>query len=368
MIVTENRLDEWVRGNSRDAQGAIVELVWRLVAASCPKPKERRFPLGDSIGQHGPDGLLNVDLSFDPFVPEGRSLWEIGTGLRAGDKATSDYRELTAVTPEHVRMESTFVFVTPLSGRRDWEHTWEEEAQGAWIEDRLARGQWRDVRVIDGTKLVDWARQFPSVELWLAQRTTGLPSLQHIDTAERHWGLIRSIGKPPPLTPDVFLANRDAARAKLKEVFDEAAVQLKLSTHFPDQVIDFVAAYLASMDDETRADAVGRCLIISGVDEWNAMAAMREKQILVADPALDLGGDTGTKLIQRARRAGHAIILAGLRVASPILRLCRFRRLVVINSKTPSEKSGTGSSEPGLWPRRAVETWVHCSGAFRTFL
>jgi hypothetical protein len=73
MLVTENQLDEWVRGNSRDAQGMIVELVWRLVAASCPKPREHRFPLTDSIGQHGPDGVLDVELSFEPFIPEGRS-------------------------------------------------------------------------------------------------------------------------------------------------------------------------------------------------------------------------------------------------------------------------------------------------------
>jgi hypothetical protein len=90
-IVTENRLDEWVRGNARDAQGLIVELVWRLVAASSPKPNERRFPLGDSIGQPGPDGVLHTDFSFEPFVPEGRSFWEIGTGIDAGSKATSDY-------------------------------------------------------------------------------------------------------------------------------------------------------------------------------------------------------------------------------------------------------------------------------------
>ena len=59
-LVTENQLDDWVRANAQDAQGVIVELVWRLVAASCPKPRERRFPLGDSIGQHGPDGVLDV--------------------------------------------------------------------------------------------------------------------------------------------------------------------------------------------------------------------------------------------------------------------------------------------------------------------
>lgn len=88
-MITENKLDEWVRGNSRDAQGLIVELIYRLVAVSSPRPKRRRFPLGDSIGQPGPDGELDTDLDFDPFVPEGISYWEIGTGEDAGKKATS---------------------------------------------------------------------------------------------------------------------------------------------------------------------------------------------------------------------------------------------------------------------------------------
>jgi len=128
-IVTENQLDEWVRGNSRAAQGLIVELVWELVAASSPRPNKRRFPLRDSIEQPGPDGYLDTDFPFDPFVPVGRSFWEIGTGTDAGSKATTDYRELTAATPETVRHDSTFIFVTPLSGRRDWRHTWKEQAQ-----------------------------------------------------------------------------------------------------------------------------------------------------------------------------------------------------------------------------------------------
>ena len=147
-IITENQLDEWVRGNAREAQGVVVELIWRLVAASSPKPKERRFPLGDSIGQPGPDGVLDTDFGFNPFVPEGRSFWEIGTGIKAGTKATSDYKDLTSATPEEVRSESTFVFVTPLSGRRDWQYTWKEDAQAKWLEKRRRQNDWQDVRVI----------------------------------------------------------------------------------------------------------------------------------------------------------------------------------------------------------------------------
>ena len=310
MILTENQLDEWVRGNAEHAQGVIVELVWRLVAASSPQPRERHFPLGDSIGQPGQDGLLEVDLAFDPFVPEGRSFWEIGTSVRAGGKATSDYRELTNAVPDSVRTDSTFVFVTPLSGRRDWEHTWKENAQAAWIRKRRAREEWRDVRVIDGTKLIDWVHQFPPVELWLAGHTNGLSHLQ-LETPEQCWGLLRTTGEPPPLTPMLFLANRDEACAKLKEIVAGTAVQLKLETHFPDQVVDFVAAYLADLDAEVGADSAGRWLVVSDPEAWDTMSSQQEKLVLVANPELDLTGETGTKLIQKARRAGHAVIFGG---------------------------------------------------------
>jgi len=309
-LITENQLDEWVRGNAQAAQGVIVELVWRLVAASSARPRERRFPLGDSIGQHGPDGELYVDLAFEPFVPEGRSYWEIGTGLNAGDKATSDYSDLVNAIPETVRLESTFVFVTPLSARRDWEYTWKEEAQAAWLEERRKTSEWKGVRVIDGTKLTDWIHHFPSVELWLAQIILRQPKLQ-IETPEQRWSLIRTIGEPSPLTPHLFLANRDEARAKLKEVFAGNVNRLKLETRFPDQVVDFVCACVAELDEESRADVTGRCLVISEVDVWNAIVALREKHILIADSILDLSSEVGMKLIQSAGRAGHAIIFGG---------------------------------------------------------
>jgi hypothetical protein len=59
-IITENGLDTWVRGNAKLAQGIIVELIARLVVASSPKPTNRRFPLGDAIGQHGPYGYFDL--------------------------------------------------------------------------------------------------------------------------------------------------------------------------------------------------------------------------------------------------------------------------------------------------------------------
>jgi hypothetical protein len=310
MLVSENQLDEWTRGNSRDAQGLIVELVWRLIAASSPNPKQRRFPLGDSIGQTGPDGVLDTDFGFDPFVPEGRSFWEIGTGLNAGAKATSDYDDLVAAVPEEVRRQSAFVFVTPLSGRRDWPHTWKEHAQASWLEERRRRNDWRDVRVIDGTGLIDWLRHFLSVELWLSKKM-GLPA-QHIETPEQRWAVLSTIGDPPPLSPNVFLSNRDGACAKLKEVFSGTLHQLQLDTHYRDQVVDFVSAYVANMDNDAKIDAVGRCLIVSSLDAWNALNALRPSHIFVADFDLDETNAAGARLLEKARRSGHGVIYGGL--------------------------------------------------------
>lgn len=368
MLVTENQLDEWVRGNARDAQGVIVELVWRLVAASSPRPKERRFPLGDSIGQPGPDGILDADFAFDPFVPEGRSFWEIGTGLSAGAKATSDYTDLVTATPEHVRLGSVFVFVTPLSGRREWPHTWKEDAQASWLEERRKRDEWRGVRVIDGTKLIDWLREFPSVGLWLAQ-TMGL-SVQQIETPEQRWRVLRTIGDPPPLTSRVFLANREAACAKLKEVFAGTTIQLKLDTHFPDQIADFVCAYVADMDEEARIDALGRCLVISGIEGWNEIAVHRERHILVADFDLDEGGRSGTKLLEKARRAGHAVIFGGRPGGrGPLTRIARrFQTRRAIKSKKLWREQDIARNEPEFSRRRVAGISARYSGVCRTYL
>ena len=348
MIITENQLDEWVRGNAQIAQGLIVELIYRLVAASSPKPKERRFPLGDSIGQPGLDGVLDTDFGLDPFVPEGRSYWEIGTGINAGDKATSDYKYLTGTTPEEIRRESTFIFVTPLSGRRDWDYTWEPDAQATWINHRQKRNEWKYVRVLDGTCLVDWLKHYPSVELWLAIKM-GLP-VQKIETLEQHWAILRDIGSPPPLISDVFLVNREAACAKIKEIFDDTTPRLRLDTHYPQQMPDFVAACAESLDAESKMDVVGRCLVVSCADSLDAIISSLERHILVAD--FDLDDDVGTKLLVKAHRAGHSVIFRGSPGGIPDPNRAPLLNPRINQIKTALEKAGYSAERARILSQR----------------
>jgi len=314
MLITENQLDEWVRANSRDAEAVIVNLVRRLVAASCPQFKELRFPQGDSVGQPGPDGALDVDFPLSPFVPEGKSIWEIGTGGNPGSKATTDYNERTRTIPPEIRTESTFVFVTPRSGRREWAYTWKQDAQAAWLDERRARGEWRDVRVMDGTRLVEWLTQFPAVDIWLSHVIGGVPP-GHVETPEQRWEMLRSIGEPPPLSPRIFLTGRQAACSKLDEVLGRRNLQLRLDTRFPRQMANFVSAYIASRDDDVRMGVLGRCLLVSSIDAWNVLASDYNDHILVAD--FDVGGEDEVNVLQRARKAGHSVIFSGMPGGAP---------------------------------------------------
>lgn len=294
MFITENRLDDWVRRDAIRAQGVVVDLVHRLVLVSCPGPKERRFPLTSSIGQPGPDGILETDEGFPPHVPKGRSFWEIGTGIDPATKATKAYRERTKALASAERENATFVFVTPLSGHRGWTIG----AQEKWRRTRLAKGKWRDIRVLDATKIVDWLGLWPAVDRWLAGQMA-VPE-HELDTPEEWWKLIESIGNPPPLPPALFLANRHTACARLEDVISGKLGELKLDTHHPDDVLDFVAAYLTQREAGKRLEALGRCLFISGEGGWRNACALQERHLLVASPKLDLSDTTGVRLLQQA--------------------------------------------------------------------
>jgi hypothetical protein len=309
-LVTESQLDEWVRAHLEISKGKVVELVYRLVLASCQRPKDRRFPLGDSIGQHGPDGMLETTIGYPPFVPDGKSFWEMGAGSDARKKATDDYTNLVQHVPQDVRHNSSFIFVTPLSGRRDWEYSWKTDAQARWLADRRQRGDWSFVDVLDGSKLIDWLQQFPAVETWLAG-ALGLPA-HEMQTPEQRWDELQAIGSPPSLPPAVFMANRDDACVKLAALFDDnAALQLKIDTHYPRQVVDFVCAYLASRSGDQRDEALARCLVVRGADAWAAVCARSERHIILADFDLDLQDTRGARLFEQVRRKGHGVVFSG---------------------------------------------------------
>ncbi len=307
-FVSENQLDNWVRSHSVEARSLLPTMIGRLVAKSCPNARERRFPSGDSIDQPGVDGFLRDENGYYPFVPSGDSYWEIGTGP-AARKATEDYEKRTNHIPEKIRQDSTIVIVNPRSSVKEWRSTGKGDAQKRWVEERKSSKEWKDVKLIDGTIIADWLTEQPDIGRWLAKEIIGLPE-NHIETVDLRWKLLQSYGSPNPLEPDLFLGNRSNAIQRLNELLFGEQKELRLLTRFPDQVVDFVCAFVASLEDDRRVQVSSRALIISDPNVWTSVCEIYEEKnlVLIADSSLELSGDSAGRMIQKAIASGHSVI------------------------------------------------------------
>jgi hypothetical protein len=275
-----------------------------LVTLSVPDLTNCRIPYGDNIGLPGFDGLVQTDIGFHQFVPKNISWWEIGRSGNAQKKATEDYKKRTKQTPKSKRADAAFVFVTPHS--RDWD----QPSQTAWIQRRQKDG-WKEIKVIDGVQLCDWLREFPTVGKWLLQRIGLVKAVTGFQTPTEHWSLLlQMLGKDdPPLPPQVFLVGRENACQQLERLFRGEAQQLILATETEHDAEDFVAAFLASLDEATQRTFSNRCLFIADPDAWDTFSTLRVSHTLLANPRLDLT-DSNERLHFAARARGHGIIIS----------------------------------------------------------
>jgi hypothetical protein len=260
------------------------------------------FPLEEASANPAGMAFLFRRLLSNPYVPEGQSFWELGTGADPASKATSDFKKRTDQTSEEEQAASTFVFVTPRSGYRHWN----SDSQRKWLENRKST-KWKAIKIIDGTKLTQWLYLFPEIDFWLADQF-GLPT-HGLTTPALHWKNLHLYGSPPELRPKVFLIGRDEAVQKLFKLFQGETHELLLQTRYPEEGLDFVSASLASLPLPQQSAFASRCLIIDQPATWKVMCTL-QTPLFVAHPAVDVGG-TGADLRQQAKTHRHAVIFSG---------------------------------------------------------
>ena len=292
--------------DTRESQAVIPELLSHLVQQSVPDPTTCRIPYGDAINQPGWDGLVESESGFLEYIPKGSSYWEIGTGSDPQQKATKEFRKRTRALSETDRASASFVFVTPRSALSD---SWDEPAQTKWVKRRKNHG-WKLVRIIDGVKLADWLRQFPAIGRWMAKKMGVTSSLGGILTPYEHWELISTSDKgEPSLPPKLFTVSRSSACNALEALFRGKTRRLLLFAESEHDVDDFVAAYLATLDENKTREFVNRCLFIKEEDAWRSVVETRRPHVLVANPRLGLDSEERQDLQTVARTKGHAVII-----------------------------------------------------------
>ncbi len=113
-----------------------------------------------------------------PWIPAGASGWEFGVNRDIKAKADGDYAKSIEQHSAAERAATTFVFVTP--------RTWAGKA--AWLKDRRAEKQWKEVLAFGASDLEQWLEQSIAAQAWFANET-GAPSqgVLSLDGGWKQW-------------------------------------------------------------------------------------------------------------------------------------------------------------------------------------
>jgi hypothetical protein len=263
----------------RDGQELLPQLVAKLIKNSVAGSAIRnfRFPHGDQVYLHGPDGILVVDEGTQSaHVPDGISLWEMKTSADPRSDANDDFSKAekklanafadldTPVTPD----KATFLFVTS----KPWE-------AGDWISEKRKdpKCKWKMIRVLDAVDLAQWIERCPQVMLWFAEQC-GIPA-EGLYDAEQY---LRKLGVGfgvCPLSPELVLAGRDEMAQKLEEQVLHRDTNFTLRGESADEAAAFLAA--ASLKEPDAYAQTAPLVFADSRADLNLLATLSTELILV---------------------------------------------------------------------------------------
>lgn len=136
-------------------------LIRQLVCSTVPLDKLQKvcFPSYNDAQRPGFDGET-VSLAQNMWVPEGRTVWELGTGHNPGRKIETDYVKRTVGLNPQEGKETTYILVTS--------QRWEKEIKEKKIIEKNKEGKWREVRIYDASDLELWVETSIPAQVFLA--------------------------------------------------------------------------------------------------------------------------------------------------------------------------------------------------------
>jgi hypothetical protein len=339
-IIDSTQIDQWFVSARRDAQETLPHLVRKLISGTVDPQAlvSLRIPVGDDIRRPGYDGRVETTAAH-PFVPEGQSVWEMGTG-EPGDKAEKDYRS-RCEKPQGVDAKLvTFVLVSP--------HIWGDKDK--WASEKTREGVWKEVRALDNADLAAWLEMAPGVARWLA-RQMGVPvdGFRDLDLywAElgAQWGV--------PVVPDLLIGGRDEALKEFHAWLDSTGGEIRVEGESLEEALAFAAAAIRKLPRERIDKVVPRIVLVDQPVAMEYLGGLQGLHFVVptttvaAHRALALRLPAVRLILPCARAAG------GAARTKTILRLGTVRR----------EACEKALIEIGFEPQRAGRIAFGCKGS-----
>lgn len=270
-LIEASDLNQWAERN--DGKQYFPELMERLILASIGHvPRQFIFRSGDSVQQGGWDGICEQDSNSSlPWLPVGVSGWEFGAqagGLKK--KANEDYETRESDSLGLVPDETTFVFATP----RRW-------GQGKkWAKEKNDAKFWKRVIVIDADDLVHWIDLFPQIQQWLGARLNKvIPNTKLLTDFWAQWRL----STERPMTPELVFSERDEDGTKLLKWLRDAPSIFELQADSPEEAMAFLYATIDRLPMDHASLQSSRCIIAQTADAAIALGKSPTPLVIIME-------------------------------------------------------------------------------------
>ena len=230
LIIKARQIHDWAESH-HDARRLLPVLLRKLVHSTDHHAlRQVDFPGYDNAERKGWDGLIEAGAAT-PWVPEGKSGWEISTNKQPKNKAERDYAaRLGSVSPAE-RAECTFVFVTA----RNW------PGKNDWAKKKRTAGDWKAVRVFDASDLEQWLEDSISAQMWLAEQLAMPMPVNGFETLERCWQRWEE-ASDPKMVREIFEPSVIAYRNPFKEWLEKPSEKpFMVAADSKDEALAFLA-------------------------------------------------------------------------------------------------------------------------------
>lgn len=244
MPVDETAIRQWA--DHHECRSHLPLLVRRLIRETTPTLTSLRFPGNEAVDLAGLDGQAETEQATT-WVPQGRSVWEMGCNQNPLTKANGDYQKRTEDTSEEERASTSFVFVTP----RRW------QAKDEWLAGRRAEGSWAAIHAYDAVDLETWLEEAPVTSRWIGE-LLGLshPGLLTPDEWWRRW----SSASAPPISRRLVATRRLNEPETLIQSLRDGNQVVPILADDRGEAIAFVIAALAEAGAD---DLLDRTLVVT---------------------------------------------------------------------------------------------------------
>ncbi len=250
-------LEDWAIKEPREAQEILPQLVIKLILANSDKVKDFNFPIDKAIQYAGYDGVLTSGENTGYF-PEGKSVWEFGTDVNILNKFNNDI-EKRSVEPLGVDVKDTvFIFATI----KIWNHQTSIEETINKSKDKY---KWKDIRIIDASKMSLWLSECPSVSVWMCE-VMGKDSYGTI-SLDRFWEE-NCFTTTPNLNEQFFLQGRDSRKNEVIEWVNDKQGYRVVKAESSLESILFIIAVIRTLKEKQMRRILSRSLIVCLPEVW----------------------------------------------------------------------------------------------------